>query len=284
MNKEYELGPTPVLVENEYPERFYSKENFCHPDKWMGVLKGENGERLNKNVRSKYYPKENKGHIAKTPLHAIRWSILNYTKPGDIVLDPFMGSGTTGVEAMVQNRIPWGVEFEFGHTVTLPTLEHFGEQGKDFILKFGNSAEMLDEFEDGKCALVNLSNPYPDGGDHSTGIGGSNQAKYNKKGNSGLMKSNGEYWDLMKLIQDKSCDKLKIGGHAVFVIKDMMKKKKVWELHRMLAELMPDNMEFIGTFALDHYPRSLFMNTYEDRWGIRPPLEQVCPVFKKIRN
>jgi hypothetical protein len=36
------LGPKPVTV-NRYPDRFYSKENYCHPDKWIGVLEGNHG-------------------------------------------------------------------------------------------------------------------------------------------------------------------------------------------------------------------------------------------------
>ena len=275
------MGPMPVLKAG-YPEGFYSQENYCTPDKWLGQLVGGNGERLNKNIRNQYYPKDNKGHIAKTPLHAIRYAILEYTEPGDIVLDPFMGSGTTGAEAMALGRKAWGVEFEFGQEVTLPTLNHFGKEDEDFILLQGDASVMLDQFEDNSCALVNFSNPYPDGGDHSSGVRGTKKAEYKKEGNSGLMKSNQAYWDLMKTIQDKACDKLKVGGHAVFVIKDMMKNKQVWELHKMLADLMPPNMKHVGTFALDHYPRSLAMNTYEKAYGVRPPLEQVCPVFVKV--
>lgn len=276
------LGPKPMLLKGVYPDGFYSKENYCHPDNWLGVLVGEDGSRLNKNVRNKYYPKMNSKHIAKTPLHAIRWAIQKYTNEGDTILDPFAGSGTTAVEAFVQDRQFVGVEYEFFDEVLVPTVEHFLPDA-DYSIFDGDAEEQLKKVDDESCALVNFSNPYPDGGDHSVGIKASNPQRYNKEGNSGLMKSNQAYWDKMKAIQDISCQKLKIGGHAIFVIKDMMKKKKVYELHRLLADLMPDNMEFVGTVALDHYPRSLFMNTYEDRWKVRPPLEQVCPIFKRVK-
>ena len=36
--------------------------------------------------------------------------INNYSKEGDIVADPFMGSGTTVLEAIVNNRIGVGVD------------------------------------------------------------------------------------------------------------------------------------------------------------------------------
>ena len=40
----------------------------------------------------------------------VRELLVNYSKEGDIVLDPFMGSGTTLVESMVQNRVGYGVD------------------------------------------------------------------------------------------------------------------------------------------------------------------------------
>lgn len=287
------LGPDVILDKGVYPDRFYSKENYCTPDKWMGTLMTVDGTKPNKNVRMRYCPKGvGENHLAKTPLHAIRWAILEYTKPGDTVLDPFMGSGTTGIEAMIHGRKTVGCEFEFGEKVTIPQLSCFGERGNHWELYLGDAEEQLDNVKNKSCTLVNFSNPYPDGGDESVvsikkqkdgSITDRKLGQYKKEGNSGSMKSTQEYWDKMKAIQDKSCEKLKVGGHAVFVIKDMMKKKQVWELHRMLADLMPDNMEHIGTFALPHYPPTLFMSTYEDRWGTRPPLEQVCPIFRKIR-
>ncbi|MBI1935471.1 modification methylase [Candidatus Woesearchaeota archaeon] len=41
-----------------------------------------------------------------------RWAILKYTKEGDLVLDPFAGSGTTLVEAVMLNRNALGVDFD----------------------------------------------------------------------------------------------------------------------------------------------------------------------------
>lgn len=56
---------------------------------------------------------------AADPLHEIsyracykpelpRFFILQLTHPGDVVLDPFLGRGTTAVEASLLDRIPWG--------------------------------------------------------------------------------------------------------------------------------------------------------------------------------
>lgn len=41
-----------------------------------------------------------------------RWGILRYTKPGEKVLDPFCGSGTTLVEARLLNRNSYGLDID----------------------------------------------------------------------------------------------------------------------------------------------------------------------------
>ena len=44
--------------------------------------------------------------------HIPRWAILKYTKEKDLVLDPFAGSGTTLVEAVLHRRNALGVDFD----------------------------------------------------------------------------------------------------------------------------------------------------------------------------
>ena len=52
----------------------------------------------------------NKGHSATFPVALPEWFIKLLTKPGDVVLDPFMGSGTTAVACMRSNRHFVGIE------------------------------------------------------------------------------------------------------------------------------------------------------------------------------
>ena len=52
----------------------------------------------------------NKGHSAVYPLALPEWFINLFSKEGDIVLDPFIGSGTTAIAAIKNNRNYIGIE------------------------------------------------------------------------------------------------------------------------------------------------------------------------------
>ena len=53
---------------------------------------------------------EQRYHPTQKPLELMEWVILNYTNPGDTILDPFMGSGTTGVACVQTGRNFIGIE------------------------------------------------------------------------------------------------------------------------------------------------------------------------------
>ena len=52
------------------------------------------------------------GHPAEKPLDLMEWIVKTYTNEGDTVLDPFMGTGTTGVACLKNNRKFIGIEKE----------------------------------------------------------------------------------------------------------------------------------------------------------------------------
>lgn len=82
------------------------------------------GSGFGKNVsnwlgRDKVYPTNvihmatectNKNHSAVFPLELPKWFIKLFTKPGDIVLDPFIGSGTTALAALQLGRKYIGID------------------------------------------------------------------------------------------------------------------------------------------------------------------------------
>jgi DNA modification methylase len=51
-------------------------------------------------------------HPTQKPVELLERIILASTKPGDLVLDPFMGSGTTGVAALKHGRRFVGIDKE----------------------------------------------------------------------------------------------------------------------------------------------------------------------------
>ncbi len=96
--------------------------NLSDTDKKRDNSKVESG--FGKNVsnwvgRDRVYPTNvihlatetgNKGHSAAFPKALPEWFIKLFTKPGDSVLDPFMGSGTTVIAALEMNRKAIGID------------------------------------------------------------------------------------------------------------------------------------------------------------------------------
>ena len=54
--------------------------------------------------------REKRHHPTQKPLGVMLFTIENYTNPGDLVLDPFMGSGTTGAACKMLGRKFIGIE------------------------------------------------------------------------------------------------------------------------------------------------------------------------------
>jgi DNA modification methylase len=52
------------------------------------------------------------GHSAQKPIELMRRPILNNSKCGDIIYDPFLGSGTTLIAAELTDRVSYGLEID----------------------------------------------------------------------------------------------------------------------------------------------------------------------------
>lgn len=59
-----------------------------------------------------YGPDPIKLHPTQKPLELMRYMVRTYSNPGDIVLDPFMGSGTTAVACAMERRNFIGFEID----------------------------------------------------------------------------------------------------------------------------------------------------------------------------
>ena len=56
-----------------------------------------------------------KAHPTQKPVDLFRWLVRTYTHPGELVLDNTMGSGTTGVAAILEDRRFLGIERDAGY-------------------------------------------------------------------------------------------------------------------------------------------------------------------------
>jgi DNA modification methylase len=55
-------------------------------------------------------------HPTQKPVELMRRPILNHTKSGELVYDPFLGSGTTLAAAEVTGRVCYGLELDPKYT------------------------------------------------------------------------------------------------------------------------------------------------------------------------
>ena len=56
--------------------------------------------------------KVNGGHPTQKPVEVMEWLINRLSNESDLILDPFMGSGSTGVAALNANRRFIGIELD----------------------------------------------------------------------------------------------------------------------------------------------------------------------------
>ncbi len=79
-----------------------------------GKLAWSDGESAVPNIFKMMPPRERK-HPNEKPLPLVQQFIRKHTAPGGVTLDPFMGSGTTGVAAVGLGRIFIGIEKDLAH-------------------------------------------------------------------------------------------------------------------------------------------------------------------------
>lgn len=305
------------LVKGQTPAEYHCTCEHCR--KVIGELIKPDGSYYSRLERRQYYDRVESGsknedgskkhsHIAKTPLHIARWAIQRYSEPGDWVLDPTIGAGTTAVEAITQGRSVAGMEIEFGDIVAANIAKAMtiadaqtSKWSKPHAVFGRGDARTIDDFlrktekkHDGQFQLV-VNNPPYSGDVSMPSPKGKLRGKehrhlettfqYDKTlPNLAFLKEGQEYWDEMMRIYGACCERLVAGGHFVVGIKDMSRNKEPFLLHKMFADQMLEHLplKLVGTAFLNHYPRTLHLNTCEQRHGFKPPFYQTITVFKKI--
>jgi len=296
------LGDEVNVHENYMPPDYHCRCAYC--TKTIGELRPIDGTYYSRLERREYYAPEEKrkedgsGHIAKTPLHIARWAVQAYTEDGDWVLDPTIGAGTTAVEALTHGCNVAGMELEYGAVLQANValaLTYTTAQGCEAKIAQGD-ARNIDTFL-GQAGMpprfkLVVNNP-PYSGDVSAYPKRDSEGKVTENAsylydpdlpNLAFLKEGEEYWETLGTIYDACIERLEVGGHFVIGVKDMMRNKEPYLLHKELCDLIAgnDEMEFVGTAFLKHHPGTWFLNSYEKTHGVRPPLYQTISVFKKI--
>jgi site-specific DNA-cytosine methylase len=282
------------LVKGVIPDDYHCRCQYCMDP--IGELRRLDGSYYKRTDRRKYYgtmEAGKDGHVAKTPLHLARWAIQAYTNPGDWVLDPTIGAGTTAVESLVQGRNVAGMELQFSD-ILRSNVEKYACGKVRAMLGIGdarNIRQLLTKVKKQFSLVVN--NPPYSGDEHWTtfvpqearerGEWSKTFMRYDKTlPNLGLLHEGEEYWEAIKGIYRDCAEFLKPGGRFAVGVKDQMRSKQSDQLHEKLADVLASiGLEFEGVAFLNHYPRTLHLNTYFTRYGVHPPYYQSIIVFKK---
>lgn len=194
-------------------------------------------------------------HGATFPEKLAERVILMYSKEGDSVLDPFLGTGTTVIAAINNNRYGYGIELtdkyfdlaskEIGNSMNLLSTT-------DYHLFHGDCEAMLDKLENESIQLTFTSPPYADlihkvvedrtkRHKHSAFVE-ENNATTNVYSDNELDLGNmpmDQYKQKVTRIMKKIYKKTKPGGYNIWVVKDFrdIKNKIPYvDLHSAIAE------------------------------------------------
>ncbi|WP_202919374.1 TRM11 family SAM-dependent methyltransferase [Saccharothrix deserti] len=159
------LDTPPTAVDNpvDKPSESGSRDDRSEPPAvsvWTTAQSSPAAQRKNT------YTADSTAHPAKMLPEVVRHAVTHYTRPGELVLDPMCGIGTTLVEAVRLGRRAAGVEYE-PHWVEVAqaNLDLAREQGIDHDARvFHGDARQLvtllpPEYV-GQAALVVTSPPY----------------------------------------------------------------------------------------------------------------------------
>ncbi len=141
--------------------------------------------------------------------------IMRYTKPGDVVLDQMMGSGTTLVECKLLSRNGIGVDINYNAVMLAQNRLDFEYNSSIKIDTYHGDARNLDKIEDESIDLIATHPPY-------AGI-----ITYSNKENKADLSSLSirEYLNEMYKVARESFRVLKKGKHCAILIGDTRRHK-----------------------------------------------------------
>jgi len=211
-------------------------------------------------------PKMSIAHPAKFNVHLVEYLIKEYSKPGDILLDPFAGTGIMGVIAALHGRNAYQVEVEELYFSWMEKARENLERAlpvgqRGWIRNILGDSRSLSELIPEPVDCIITSPPYGD-----TYLGGGDPEKrrlrllranrdpkdflggrarnailrhYGSIGRLPFSSSRGEsYLSAMSKVYGEFYKVLKYGGYAIVVVKPFIRNFKVIDLPHHTYELM----------------------------------------------
>ena len=308
---EITYDPKNTIVDIDYREEMQSRDtipddyhcecNYCR-DNFLGeVYHTSSDNHYTQYSRNRWYvdkdhPKDK--HICPGHWSGYRYAVHKFTKPGDWVLDPTVGTGTAVVESMISGRNGVGIELEYSHitrrTVELQNkTERATGEGHIFEGDARDCEEILTKegFQKESFDMIINGTPYPVLGGRQSDSPPRNSPKsptteniyYQNDKNVGVL-SGENYWNTIREIYKSSIEYLKPGGKFITLIKDPTQKKQAFLLHKMVTDVVMESndMKYVGCFIHRHMPYTLFMRTYLKMYPeVKLPLFQTGIVLEK---
>lgn len=89
---------------------WYKMQEFSGADMELAWTSFDKSSKMFKMSRVEFHGQEHKYHPTQKPSFLMDWCLNNYSEPNDLILDPFLGSGTTVVACKKLNRRFIGIE------------------------------------------------------------------------------------------------------------------------------------------------------------------------------
>jgi len=278
-----------VEYSNKFPDDYHTD---VLEEYYKGELKRKDGTYYKQIERKKYYTTKEK-HLCPGHWQGYRFVIQNYSPKNGNVFDPCLGSGTTIVESINNNRNGYGIELEYSH-IAKKNVEDQNSKMKYKI--YDGDMRNINEIilEDISFDLIVTGTPYMGVSDSPQRPNTNLKNKfnhersfyYNKELPNFAWLSEKEYYKEIKKTYEKILKYLKKNGYFSIIIKDTMKNKKPYLLHYNLTNeiLKIPGIKLDSIYLHKHLPKTLFMNTYPKRYpGIKIPLYQTIVIFKKVK-
>lgn len=240
-------------------------------------------------------------HLDEGHFQGFRFAVQQFTKPGEWVFDPTVGSGTAIIEAINNGRNALGIELEFCDIARKSIeLQYIRRTAKGLgLLMCGNVLEKKRDIEllmknyniNGFNLIVN-GPPYP----RFTRFSADSPAvpknsdridNYKCSDNIGLIRYGKKYKSIIKDLYRLAFDFLLPGGFFVYIVKDPVRKRKYFPLQESIYEWIKEDLGnrivLEGVFIHKHAPETYFIRTYRKRFpDVLIPLYQSAFVLKKI--